>query len=90
MSSLSRTRLRIIPEGGMKFFPKLYGIILELVYGQEVVLPIEVNLDAYRLAKQNDLSIIMHHNMMMDNIDDVTNKRMQALKDIERDKARVS
>jgi hypothetical protein len=74
----------------MKFFPKLYGIILELVYGQEVVLPIEVNLDAYRLAKQNDLSIIMHHNMMMDNIDDVTNKRMQALKDIERDKAQVS
>ena len=26
----------------------------ELVYGQEVVLPIEVNLDAYRLDKQND------------------------------------
>ena len=25
----------------------------ELVYGQEAVLPIEVNLDAYRLAKQN-------------------------------------
>jgi hypothetical protein len=28
----------------------------ELVYAQEVMLPIEVNLDAYRLAKQNDLS----------------------------------
>ena len=28
----------------------------ELVYGQEAMLPVEVNLDAYRLAKQNDLS----------------------------------
>src|SRR6185436_12589969 len=26
----------------------------ELVYGQEAVLPVEVNLDAHRLAKQND------------------------------------
>ena len=30
----------------------------ELVYGQEVVLPVEVNLDAYRLTKQNDLSVV--------------------------------
>ena len=29
-------------------------IFFELVYGQEAVLPVEVNLDAYRLAKQND------------------------------------
>ena len=29
--------------------------LFELVYGQEAVLPIEVNLDAYRLAKKNDL-----------------------------------
>jgi hypothetical protein len=27
----------------------------ELVYGQEVVLPIEVNLDALRIAQQNEL-----------------------------------
>ena len=27
----------------------------ELVYGQEAILPVEVNLDAYRMAKQNDL-----------------------------------
>jgi hypothetical protein len=36
------------------------------------VLPIKVNLDAYRLAKQNDLSAIVYHNLMMDNIDEVT------------------
>jgi hypothetical protein len=27
------------------------GYFFELVYGQEAMLPIEVNLDAYRLAK---------------------------------------
>ena len=32
--------------------------LFELVYGQEDVLPIEVNLDAYRLAKQNVLSVV--------------------------------
>ena len=62
----------------------------ELVYGQEVVLPVEVNLDAYRLAKQNDLSAVDYYNSMMDNIDEVTDKRMKALKEIEKDKLRVA
>jgi hypothetical protein len=48
----------------------------ELVYGQEVILPIEVNLVAYRLAKQNELFTIDYHNLMMDNIDEVTDKRL--------------
>jgi len=56
------------------------------VYGQEVVLPVEINLDAYRLAKQNDLSAVDYYNSMMDNIDEVTDKRMKAFKEIERDK----
>jgi hypothetical protein len=30
--------------------------LFELAYGQEAMLPVEVNLDAYRLSKQNDLS----------------------------------
>jgi dihydroneopterin aldolase len=59
----------------------------ELVYGQEVVLPVEVNLDAYRFAKQNDLSAIVYHDLMMDNIDEVTDVRLKALKEIEKDKA---
>jgi hypothetical protein len=46
------------------------------VYGQEVILPIEVNLGAYRLAKQNDLDVIVYHNLMMDNIDEITDKRI--------------
>jgi dihydroneopterin aldolase len=61
----------------------------ELVYGQEVVLSVEINLGAYRLAKQNDLDAIVYHNLMMDTIDEITDKRMRALKEIEKDKARV-
>jgi hypothetical protein len=45
-----------------------------------------VNLVAYRLAKQNELSAIDYHDLMMNNIDEVTDKRLQALKEIEKDK----
>ncbi|KAG2564956.1 hypothetical protein PVAP13_7NG025367 [Panicum virgatum] len=65
-------------------------IPFELVYGQEAILPVEVNLDAYRLAKQNDLSAVDYYNSMMDNIDEVTDKRIKTLKEIERDKLRVA
>jgi hypothetical protein len=75
---------RISRHGATKVTP------FELVYGQEAVLPVEVNLDAYRLAKQNDLSAVMYHDMMMDNIDEVTDKRLKALKEIEKDKACVA
>jgi hypothetical protein len=46
-----------------------------------------VNLGAYRLAKQNDLDAIVYHNLMMDIINEVTDKRMRALKEIEKDKS---
>ena len=62
----------------------------ELIYGQDAVLPVKVNLDAYRLAKQNDLSTVDHYDLMMDNIDEVSDKRMQALKEIEKHKLRVA
>jgi hypothetical protein len=58
----------------------------ELVYDQEAVLPIEVNLAAYTLAKQNELCVVDYHDLMMDNIDEITDKRLQALKEIEKDK----
>jgi hypothetical protein len=58
----------------------------EIVYGQEAVLPIEVNLAAYRLAKQNEGSAVDYRDLMMDNIDEVIDKRLQALKEIEKDK----
>jgi predicted methyltransferase len=56
------------------------------------VLPVEVNLDAYRHAKQNDLFSILYHDMMMmmNNVNEVTDKRLRALKEMEKDKARVA
>jgi hypothetical protein len=56
----------------------------EIVYGQEVVFPMEISLNAIRFARQNDLSISNYHDLMMDNIDEVTNKRMMDLKEIEK------
>ena len=72
---------RISRHGATKVAP------FELVYGQEVALPVEVNLDAYRLAKQNDLSAVVYYDLMMDNIDEVTDVRLKALKEIEKDKS---
>ena len=75
---------RISRHGATKITP------FELVYDQEVVLPIKVNLDAYRLAKQNDLSAVDYYDLMMDNIDEVSDRRMQALKEIEKYNLRVA
>jgi hypothetical protein len=57
---------RISRHGATKVTP------FELMYGQEAVLPVEVNLDAYRLARQNDMSVTM-----MDNVDEVTDRRIK-------------
>ena len=75
---------RISRHGATKVTP------FELVYSQEAALPVEVNLDTYRLAKQNDLSIVDYYDLMMDNIIEVSDKRLQALKKIEKDKLRVA
>jgi hypothetical protein len=61
----------------------------ELVYGQEDVLSIEVNLDPYRLAKLNNHDIETYYALMMGNIDKVADKRLEALGKIERSKRRV-
>ena len=66
---------RISRHGATKVTP------FELVYGQEAVFPVEVNLDTYRLAKQNDLFAVDYYDLMMDNIDEISDKRMQALKE---------
>jgi hypothetical protein len=60
------------------------------VYGQEAVLPVEVNLGSYRLAKQNNLDVEAYYALMMDNIDEVTDKRLEVLEEIEKDKRRVA
>jgi hypothetical protein len=64
---------RTSKDRGTEVFP------FELVYGYEVVLLVEVSLNAVRFAKQNDLAIRDYYNLMMDNIDEVTEKRLVAL-----------
>jgi hypothetical protein len=62
----------------------------ELVYGQEAVLPTEISLNVVRFTRQNYLTIIDYYNSMMDNIDEVTDKRVIALGAIENDKIMVA
>jgi hypothetical protein len=61
----------------------------DLVYGQESVLPIEVNLGAYTCAKKNDLNVDTYY-ALMDNIDEVIDKLLEALEAIEKDKRQVA
>jgi hypothetical protein len=58
----------------------------ELVYGQEVILPVEINLDALRISRQNELSVVNYHNLMLHRLDEVSDERVKALGEIERDK----
>ena len=62
----------------------------ELVYEQETILPVKVNLNTLRLTKQNNLSIVDYYDLMIDRIDEVTNKRLKALREIKNDKLRVA
>jgi hypothetical protein len=61
----------------------------ELVYGQEVILPVEVNLNALRIARQNELLTVDYHNLILDRLDEVSDERGKALGEIERDRLRV-
>jgi hypothetical protein len=65
-------------------------IPFELVYGQEAILPMEVNLDALRIARQNELSAVDYHNLMVDRLDEVSDERVKALGEIKRDKLGVA
>jgi hypothetical protein len=61
-----------------------------LVYGQEVVLPIEVNMDVLRIARQNELPVVDYHNLIFDRLDEASDERMKALGEIKRYKLRVA
>jgi hypothetical protein len=48
------------------------------------VLPVDISLNVVRFARQNDLTFGDYYNSMTDNIDEVTNKRVIALREIEK------
>lgn len=58
-------------------------------YGKKSFCFIEVNLDTHRL-EQNDLDVGTYYALMMDNIDEVTDKWLEALDKIEKDKRLVA
>jgi threonyl-tRNA synthetase len=62
----------------------------ELVYRQEAILPVEVNLDSMQIAQQNELSAVDYRNLMLDRLDEVSNEKVKALSEIERDKLGVA
>jgi hypothetical protein len=47
---------------------------------------VEISLNAIRFARQNDLAVDNYFDLMMNNIDEVTDKRLVALREIEKDK----
>jgi len=53
-------------------------------------LPVEITLGACRVARQDNLSVSEYHDLMMDNVDEVTEARLTALKEIEKDKLAVA
>ncbi|XP_066161930.1 uncharacterized protein [Oryza sativa Japonica Group] len=57
---------------------------------EEAVLPVEVNLGSLRYIKQDVLSSEDYKMLMGDNLDEVIDKRLKALEDIEKEKKRVA
>lgn len=50
----------------------------------------EISLNAIRFTRQNDLMVGDYHDLMMGNIDEVTDNRLLTLKEIEKDKLMVA
>jgi hypothetical protein len=50
----------------------------------------EVNLDALRIARQNELSAVDYHNLMLNRLDKVLEERVNTLGKLEREKLRVA
>jgi hypothetical protein len=62
----------------------------ELVYGQEAVLPVEIKLQTHRVSDQDTLVAKEYADLMMDRVDEVHEDRLQALKEIEKEKIRMA
>jgi hypothetical protein len=57
----------------------------ELVFTQEAVLPVEVNMQAYKVASQNNLLAMDYSDLMMDKVDEAPECRFRAMAEIEKE-----
>jgi hypothetical protein len=60
------------------------------VYGQEAVLPMEIDLQMCRITKQDALSAKEYTEGMMDRIDELPKSRFRALEEMEKEKLRAA
>jgi hypothetical protein len=58
-------------------------------YGQEAMLPVEINLQTHQVIMQGVLSAEEYLEATMDRIDNIPQGRLKALEEIEREKQRV-
>jgi hypothetical protein len=60
------------------------------VYGQEALLPVEVNMQMCRITEQGALSVEEYSEAMMSKLDEVPDSRFKALCEIEKEKMQVA
>jgi hypothetical protein len=75
---------RVSKHGAIKATP------FELVYGQEAVIPLELSVQANRVMHQDVVSAEEYNNLMMDEIDNLTENHLKALQEIEKEKLQVA
>ena len=75
---------RVSQHGATKVSP------YQLVYGHKSVLPIEVHLGSTRTLQQDGLIAEDYQEGMMDSLDEVTELRLRAMQEIEKNKLRVA
>jgi hypothetical protein len=64
--------------------------LFELVYGQEVVLPVEVSLQNLRITGQDYLSAMEYTELMIDKVDEAPESQLKALEEMEKEKVKIA
>jgi hypothetical protein len=84
----------VLPEALWAHRTAVHGVTkvspFELVYGQEAVLPVEINFQTYRVKGQDKLSADDYVESMLTRIDVIPKSRFRALHEIEKEKIRAA
>jgi hypothetical protein len=75
---------RTSKQGATKVTP------FELVYGQEAMMPMEINLQMCRVTEHEALSAGGYYEAMMNKLDEVPESRFKALHEVEKQNIRVA